>query len=140
MTICVVEIDGLIRGTVQELGVRTLKLLGDDNNLKVVRYSDIHKINNLSRSNSWCIAEFTVKNNVDTGALREMFWTELPEIKERHKEILSDPVFMGISTINTGSITFGVRAECKESKMRKVRSILNYEIRDMLNRNGIDML
>ena len=136
----IVEIDGLIRGTVQELGVRTLKLLGDDNNLKVVRYSDIHKINNLSRSNSWCIAEFTVKNNVDTGALREMFWTELPEIKERHKEILSDPVFMGISTINTGSITFGVRAECKESKMRKVRSILNYEIRDMLNRNGIDML
>ncbi len=58
----------------------------------------------------------------------------------RHKEILSDPAFMGISSINTGSITFGIRAECKESRMRKVRSILNYEIRDILNRNNIDLL
>lgn len=107
---------------------------------KIVRYSDIHKVNNLSRSNSWCIAEFTVKNNVDTEALKKLFWTELPEIKERHKEILSDPVFIGISSINTGSITFGIRAECKESRMRKVRSILNYEIRDILNKNNIDML
>lgn len=136
----IVEIDGLVRGTVQELGVRTLKLFGDDNNLKVIRYSDIHKVNNLSRSNSWCIAEFTVKNNVNTEELKKMLWAELPEIRERHKEILSDPVFTGISTINIGSITFGVRAECKETKMRKVRSILNYEIRDMLNRNGIEML
>ncbi len=136
----IVDIDGLVRGTVQELGVRTIKLIGDDNNLKIVRYSDIHKVNNLSRSNSWCIAEFTVKNNVDTEALRNLLWKELPEINERHEEILSDPVFMGISSINTGSITFGIRSECKESRMRKVRSILNYEIRDILNRNNIDML
>ncbi len=136
----IVEIDGVVRGTVQELGVRTLKLFGDDNNLKVVRYSDVHKINNLSRSNSWCVAEFTVKNNVDTEELKKLLWTELPEIRARHPEILSDPVFTGISSINTGSITFGVRAECKESKMRKVRSILNYEIRDMLNRNEVGMI
>ena len=135
----IVEIDGLMRGTVQELGVRTLKLLGDDNNLKVIRYSDIHKINNLSRSNSWCLAEFTVKNNVDTEELKKLLWAELPEIRTRHKEILSDPVFTGISAINIGNITFGVRAECKESKMRRVHSILNYEIRDMLNRNNIEM-
>ena len=134
------EIDGLIKGRVQELGVRTLKLFGDDNNLKIIRYSDIHKINNLSRSNSWCIAEFTVKNNVNTEELKKLLWAELPEIRSRHKEILSDPTFTGISTINIGSITFGVRAECRESKMRKVRSILNYEIRDMLIRNGIDMM
>lgn len=136
----IVEIDGLVKGTVQELGVRTLKLFGEDNNLKVIRYSDIHKINNLSRSNSWCIAEFTVKNSVDTEELKKLLWAELPEIRARHKEILSDPMFTGISAINVGSITFGVRAECKESKMRKVRSILNYEIRDMLNRNDIGML
>ena len=136
----IVEIDGLVKGTVQELGVRTLKLFGEDNNLKVIRYSDIHKINNLSRSNSWCIAEFTIKNNVDTEELKKLLWAELPEIRERHKEILSDPAFTGISAINVGSITFGVRAECKESKMRRVRSILNYEIRDMLIRNGIDMM
>ena len=136
----IVEIDGLIKGRVQELGVRTLKLFGDDNNLKIIRYSDIHKINNLSRSNSWCIAEFTVKNNVNTEELKKLLWAELPEIRSRHKEILSDPTFTGISTINIGSITFGVRAECRESKMRKVRSILNYEIRDMLIRNGIDMM
>jgi small conductance mechanosensitive channel len=136
----IVEIDGVVRGTVQELGVRTLKLFGDDNNLKVIRYSDVHKINNLSRSNSWCVAEFTVKNNVDTEELKKLLWAELPEIRARHPEILSDPVFMGISSINTGSITFGVRAECKESKMRKVRSIMNYEIRDMLNRNDVGMM
>ena len=136
----IVEIDGVVRGTVQELGVRTLKLFGDDNNLKVVRYSDIHKVNNLSRSNSWCVAEFTVKNNVDTEELKKLLWAELPEIRARHPEILSDPVFTGISSINTGSITFGVRAECKESKMRKVRSIMNYEIRDMLNRNDVGMM
>ena len=136
----IVEIDGLVKGRVQELGVRTLKLLGDDNNLKVIRYSDIHKINNLSRSNSWCIAEFTIKNNVDTEELKKLLWAELPEIRARHNEILSDPAFTGISTINIGSITFGVRAECRESKMRRVRSILNYEIRDMLIRNGIDMM
>jgi small-conductance mechanosensitive channel len=130
----------VVRGTVQEHGVRTIKLFGDDNNLKVVRYSDIHKINNLSRSNSWCVAEFTVKNNVDTEELKKLLRAELPEIRARHKEILSDPVFTGISAINIGSITFGVRAECKESKMRRVRSILNYEIRDMLIRNGIDMM
>ncbi len=134
------ELDGVVRGTVQELGVRTIKLFGDDNNLKVIRYSDIHKVNNLSRSNSWCIAEFAVKNNVDTEELKKLLWAELPEIKARHNEILSDPVFTGISSINTGSITFGVRAECKESKMRRVRSILNYEIRDMLIKNGIDIL
>ena len=135
----IVEIDGLIKGRVQELGVRTLKLFGDDNNLKIIRYSDVHKINNLSKSNSWCIAEFTVKNNVNTEELKKLLWAELPEIRARHSEILSDPTFTGISAINVGSITFGVRAECRESKMRKVRSILNYEIRDLLNRNNIDM-
>ena len=134
------EIDGLVKGTVQELGVRTIKLLGDDNNLKVVRYSDIHKINNLSRSNSWCIAEFTVKNDVDTAELKKLLDEELPKINERHKEIISDPVFTGISSINTGSITFGVRAECRESKLRKVHSILNYEIRDLIKRNDIELL
>ena len=77
---------------------------------------------------------------MDTEALKKLLWAELPEIRTRHKEILSDPVFMGISSINTGSITFGVRAECKESKMRKVRSSLNYEIRDLLNRNDIAMM
>lgn len=77
---------------------------------------------------------------MDTEELKKLLWAELPEIRARHPEILSDPVFTGISSINTGSITFGVRAECKESKMRKVRSILNYEIRDMLNRNDVGMI
>ena len=135
----IVMIDGTVRGTVRELGVRTIKLLGDDNNLKVIRYSDIHKIDNLSRNSSLFTVEFTVKNNVDTAELKRILDEELPKIREKHRDILSDPVFTGISSINTGSITFGVRAECKEARIRKVRSILNYEIRDLIKRNGIEM-
>ena len=42
-----VEVDG-VRGKVIELGARTLKLIDEEGNLRVLRNGEIHKITNLS--------------------------------------------------------------------------------------------
>ncbi len=135
----IVEIEGY-RGTVQEIGVRTTKLLGRGDNIKIINNNVIKNVLNLSRLNSWYPLEVKVSVNESLEKIEEVLGRALPEIGKRYEDvIIGGPYFKGVLLILAGSMTLSILAECREEDYHKVGRILNGEVQNVLRSAGIEI-
>ena len=112
----IVNIDGY-RGMVQEVGVRSTRLVGRGGNVKVIGNKDIKSVTNLTKMNSWVAV--TIKVDVNY-ALRDA---------AKHPEIISGPFYKGVLSVEMGFAVLSIIAECNEDNYHKVERAL---IRDVL--------
>lgn len=132
----IVEIGGF-RGTVQEIGVRSTKLIGLGDNIKIINNHDIHNVVNMTRLNSWYALELPIPVTTPVQQMEQALKKALPEIGKRNPNILSGPYYKGINAISSSSMTIAVIAECREENYRKVQRYLNREILLLFEREGI---
>ncbi len=135
----IVEIEGF-RGTVQEIGVRTTKLLGRGDNIKIINNNVIKNVLNLSRLNSWYPLEIKVSANESLEKIEGVMRRGLPEIAKRYEDvIIGGPYYKGVLLILAGNMTLSVLAECREEDYYKVGRILNGEVQSLLRNAGIEI-
>jgi small conductance mechanosensitive channel len=131
-----IEIGGY-RGVVQEIGIRSTKIIGMGDNVKIIGNRDVKNVLNLTQMNSWCVLEFNLPVNTDMERVEEILKRELPEIGRRIPEVISGPVYKGISAMAGGNMTLTILAECREEYMRRVTRRLNAAIRELLAKEEI---
>ena len=124
----IVNIDGY-RGMVQEVGVRSTRLVGRGGNVKVIGNKDIKSVTNLTKMNSWVAVTIKVDVNYALRDAEEIIKKTLPQIAAKHPEIISGPFYKGVLSVEMGFAVLSVIAECSEDNYHKVERAL---IRDVL--------
>lgn len=130
-----VDINGFT-GIVQEIGVRSTKVLGLGDNLKIISNQNVKNVLNMSKMNTWLTLEFKIPSNVPLLEVEELFEKEFPSIPERIPNIISGPYYKGVWGVDFGNKVLHVSCECLEQYSRVVRRKLNHEIIVLLESNG----
>lgn len=141
----IIEIDGY-RGVVQEIGVRTTKVIGSGDNLKIISNSDIKNVINKTRLNSWYYQKVNISASESLERVEEILARELPEIAKRHPEIISGPEYKGVNTLGAvenfpyvPAVQLVIATECSEDDYFTVVRFMNREIRYLFERENIEI-
>lgn len=132
----IVDIAGY-RGKVLEIGVRSIKLIGTGDNIKVISNRDVRNVINMTQLNSWYPLNLTIPSTVPLSQLEEVFERELPKIGEQIPEIISGPSYKGVTQITGGKMTVNILAEHKEEDYFRVQRQLTSAVLDVLAKEGI---
>ena len=135
----IVEIDGY-RGKVQEIGVRSTKIMGMGDNIKTINNRDVRNVINTTRFNSWYAMTLNISSTYDLNKLEEILERELPEIRNKVKKVISGPVYKGVESIGKDSFKITLLTECREEDYRRVQRQVNREIRLLFDREGIPII
>ena len=135
----VVDIDGFV-GVVQEIGVRSTKVLGPGDNLKIFNNKTVKNVVNKSKMNTKLMVDVKVPANTPLLELEKLLNENLPAIGKRIPEIISGPDYAGVWTVDDwGKMIIKVGCECTESNSFNVTLKLNREIIVLLENHGIRM-
>ena len=134
----IVIIDGW-RGTVDEIGIRTTKIIDWQGNIKIINNSSISSIINQSKelSVTTCVVgidyrepipkvELLIKNNID-------------KIRAAIPEIVDGPYYKGVDSLADSSVNLLFIATVKESDYYVVQRALNREIKMLFDENGVSI-
>lgn len=125
------------RGVVQEIGVRSMKIRSDDNNVLIVNNHEIHNVINMSRYTSTFSADFDVPLSVSASDLETLMARELPAVGASVPELTGAPVYKGITAIKRGTMTITISAECREKDLSKVRHKMNRALKALFEKENI---
>lgn len=130
----IIDVNGF-SGIVQEIGVRSTKLIGIGDNIKILGNQSVKNILNMSKMNSWYSVDLKISADQPLDEIEAMLKKELPEIGKSIPEIIGGPYYKGVMQI--GSInTLYIIAECKQENYRRVQRKLNHAILDLFNEHG----
>ena len=132
----IVNIDGY-RGMVQEVGVRSTRLVGRGGNVKVIGNKDIKSVTNLTKMNSWVAVTIKVDVNYALRDAEEIINQTLPKIAAKHPEIISGPFYKGVLSVEMGFAVLSIIAECNEDNYHKVERALIREVLLALRENNV---
>ena len=132
----IIEIEGF-RGTVQEIGVRTTKLIGEGDNIRIVGNRDIKNVTNMTRLNSWYTLSLSLPVTESIHHIETVLEQNLDAVGKGCPVIISGPYFKGVTDLDSTQMTIQINAECREQDLESVRRYLNRELRDLFAREKI---
>ena len=123
----IVSIDGY-RGMVQEVGVRTTKIIGRGGNIKILRNMDVKNVINHTMLNSWVPITIKVDVNYPLRDVEAILAETLPRVGNTCKEIISGPYYKGVLSVEIGFAVLSIIAECNEEDYHYVERTLMREV------------
>lgn len=127
------------RGTVQEIGIRTTKIVDAGGNIKIVNNSEIKSIINQTQELSLAKCTVGIEYGESIPRVELVVRDNLDKIKERIPDIVEGPYYKGVSMLNASSVDLLFIAKCKEEDIYQVQRDLNREIKIMFDNNHINI-
>lgn len=127
------------RGTVQEIGIRTTKIMDAGGNIKIVNNSEIKSIINQTQEFSVAKCTVSIEYGESIPRVEIIIRDNLEKIKERIPGIVDGPFYKGVSMLNSSSVDLLFVANCKEEDIYQVQRDLNREIKIMFDENNINI-
>jgi len=134
----IVIIDGW-RGTVDEIGIRTTKVIDWQGNIKIINNSQISSIINQSKelSVTTCIVSIDYRESIPRVEL--VIKDNLERIKKAIPEIVDGPYYKGVDSLGDSSVNLLFVATVKENNYFVVQRALNREIKLIFDENNISI-
>ncbi len=134
----IVIIDGW-RGTVDEIGIRTTKIIDWQGNIKILNNSAISSIINQTKelSVTTCVVSIAYQESIPQVEL--VIQNNLDRLKAAIPEIIDGPYYKGVDKLNDSSVDLLFVATVKESDYYVVQRALNREIKILFDENGINI-
>lgn len=128
------------RGTVQNIGIRTTRVMDDGGNVKIVNNSDIRNLQNRSRANSVAVSDLSISYDADLEKVEAIIAAELPGIYERNKNVFLDqPQYKGVQALADSAVVLRFIVNVEEASFYGAFRALNRELKLMCDRNGIEI-
>ncbi len=127
------------RGTVQEIGIRTTKIMNGGGDLKIIRNSILNDILNMTRQNSRCRCEILIEYKEDLNKTIEIFKNEFDTIRANVPEIVEGPKFGGVSELSDNGVKLLILAYCNEKDRFACTFGINRELKLICERNNINI-
>lgn len=131
-----VIIDGF-RGTVEEIGLKSTKLVDYGGNIKSITNSTITTVVNLSRLQSLVSVTLAVSYNEDIEHVEGLILKEIEELKVKVPNIIEGPYYKGIDSIDASAVNFAVHAFASEDNRFQVTRDLNREFFLLFKKHNI---
>lgn len=125
------------RGTVQEIGLRTTKLIDWRGNVNVINNSKIEKVINLSKNPSIAEASVRIEYDQDVAKIERIIKDNLPAIKAAIPAITEGPFYQGINELGDWGIQLYFTAYCSESDLYPVQRAINKQLKLICDAHGI---
>ena len=127
------------RGVVQEIGIRTTKIMDTGGNIKYINNSSISEVINKSQKFSLvsCVLSIPYEDNLVEDELRIKEY--LPKIRERQSVFVEGPYYKGVESMSASSVDLMFHATCREADYFVARRALNREVYIMANEIGISI-
>ena len=134
----IVIIDGW-RGTVDEIGIRTTKIIDWQGNIKIINNSQIASIINQSKelSVTTCVVAIDYRESIPRVEL--IIKDNLERIKNAIPQIVEGPYYKGVDSLGDSSVNLLFIATVKESDYYVVQRALNREIKLIFDENNVSI-
>ncbi len=132
----IVIIDGW-RGTVDEIGIRTTKIIDWQGNIKIVNNSAISSVINQSKelSVTTCVVAIDYRESIPKVEL--LIKNNIERIRAAIPEIVDGPYYKGVDSLGESSVNLLFIATVKEADYYVVQRALNREIKLLFDENNI---
>lgn len=132
----IVIIDGW-RGTVDEIGIRTTKIIDWQGNIKIVNNSAIASIINQSKelSITTCVVGIDYRESIPKVEL--LIKNNIERIRAAIPEIVDGPYYKGVDSLGESSVNLLFIATVKEADFYVVQRALNREIKLIFDENNV---
>lgn len=127
------------RGTVESIGLRTVKLDDGCGNIKSITNSAIATCVNLSRSPNLIAIDFQISYREDLEHVEAVMIKEFPRINASLPQLSSPLVYKGVAGFSTNGVSLAFRATCPAEYRFQVARDLRREIYLALKRNNIEI-
>ena len=128
------------RGTVQNIGIRTTRVMDDGGNVKIVNNSDIRNLQNRSRASSVAVSDLGISYDADLEKVEAIIAAELPGIYERNKHVfLAQPQYKGVQALADSAVVLRFIVDVEEASFYGAFRALNRELKLRCDRNGIEI-
>lgn len=134
----IVIIDGW-RGTVDEIGIRTTKIIDWQGNVKIINNSQISAIINQSKelSVTTCVVAIDYRESIPRVEL--IIKENLERIKKAIPEIVDGPFYKGVDSLGDSSVNLLFIATVKENDYYVVQRALNREVKLIFDENNVSI-
>ena len=128
------------RGTVQNIGIRTTRIMDDGGNVKIVNNSDIRNIQNRSRADSVAVSDLSIAYECDIREVEAIIAAELPGMFERHPDVfLECPQYKGVQAMGDSAVVLRFIVKATEANFYAAFRALNRELKLMCDKHGIEI-
>lgn len=128
------------RGRVVKIGIRTITLVDDGGNLKVVNNSDIRNFQNRSENLSLAICDVGTSYDADIRKIEAVLLPALVDIYENNKDVFEEvPVYKGVEALGDSSVVLRLTVAAKEENVFVARRRLNRELKILFDEKGIEI-
>ena len=131
-----VIIDGF-RGTIEDIGLRAVKLNDGCGNLKSITNSSINTCVNLSRHPNLIIVSMDVSYNEDIERIEGIIAKDLPNIKKHIPQITEGPWYKGIDNFDDAGVSYCFMCTCNASDRFQVKRDFQRDVYQMMVKNNI---
>lgn len=134
----IVVVDGW-RGTVEEIGLRTTKIVDAGGNTKIINNNAISSIVNQTKQMSLakCVISMDYGESIERVEL--VIRDNLDTIREHIPAIMDGPYYKGITELGASSVDILLVAQCNEEDIYQVQRDLNREMYIIFNKNNINI-
>lgn len=127
------------RGTVQEIGVRTTKIMDAGQNVKIISNSDVSGVINMTRKNSYAMCDVGIEYGESLERVENLLAKELPKIKKRLPSIKEGPFYKGVVSLGDNSVNIRILAQCAEGDRAQLARDLNREMKLLFDKYDINI-
>ena len=135
----IIEVDGF-RGTVTEIGIRTVSVQDSGGNIKIINNSDLKNIINRSNQKSTAVCDIGIAYETDLEEFDKLVIKIIDEITDRNPEAFKSGIkYLGVQELGDFSITLRFVAEAEENKVFATRRLLNKELKIAFDRHDVSI-
>ena len=135
----IIEVDGF-RGTVTEIGIRTVSVQDSGGNIKIINNSDLKNIINRSNQKSTAVCDIGVAYETDLEEFDKLVIKIIDEITDRNPEAFKSGIkYLGVQELGDFSITLRFVAEAEENNVFATRRLLNKELKIAFDRHNVSI-
>jgi len=135
----IITIDGF-RGEVKSIGLRTVSIIDQGGNIRIINNSEISSLINLSEVNSVAVVTVPVSYDDKLLDVEAAIKEALSELPSEYPEIFkSAPVYRGVDKLVETHIELMVVATVKEEDIYNARRIMHREIRLSFEKAGLSV-
>ena len=127
------------RGEVQEIGIRTTKIIDWGGNIKIVNNSHIQTIINQTKELSIAVSYIGIEYGKPIPEVEAVIKDNLERIKNNIPEIVEGPFYKGVDELGESSVNLLFMAKCHEEDIYSVKRALNRELKMVFDENGISV-
>ncbi|HLR02338.1 MAG TPA: mechanosensitive ion channel family protein [Virgibacillus sp.] len=128
-----------VEGTVEEIGVRTTKIVAWTGETNVIPNGNITQVTNYSVSNGLAIVDINIPYEADIVHAENIIEDIIKDLPDKYEEIISTPVIHGVQSFETSYFVIRVIADTTPVYQWYGARVIRKEIKERLYSEGIDI-